>query len=138
MACQVKRDNKGAIRKVEDSNGNESQLFNYINTLPHIQSKEQALEIYNESLKNQKDNSTLTKQEEDTDPSFQTIYQALKKGDTLEQAAKQNDLYLEEIEVGKDLLGKGDENTVYGEGNGYVTKVNNLSMHESPMEFMHR
>jgi len=51
MSCQVKRDNKGKIIKVLDPKGNESKLFNQIAKLPHVESLEQAVEIYDEILK---------------------------------------------------------------------------------------
>jgi hypothetical protein len=138
MSCRIKTNKKGQITKVEDAQGESSVLFNYILKLPHVKSAEQALEVYQEALKKTEDNSKLSKDEMESDFTFQAIYNSLLEGDTLEQAAKQNDLYVEDVQDGKELIGKGDENVVYDNNDGTVTKVNNLSMHDSPMEFFQR
>ena len=138
MSCRIKTNKKGQITKVEDAQGESSVLFNYILKLPHVKSAEQALEVYQEALKKTEDNSKLSKDEMESDFTFQAIYNSLLEGDTLEQAAKQNDLYIEDVQDGKELIGKGDENVVYDNNDGTVTKVNNLSMHDSPMEFFQR
>lgn len=54
MTCRVKRDNKGNIVQVLDSQNRESKLFNEISKLPHIESLEDALVLYDEVLKNNK------------------------------------------------------------------------------------
>lgn len=51
MACKIIRNNKGKIVKVLDSNGKESKVFKQIAQLPHVESLEQALDIYDEFLK---------------------------------------------------------------------------------------
>lgn len=49
--CKITRDSQGKIIKVLDANGNESQVFNSIAKLPHVESLEQAVQIYDEILK---------------------------------------------------------------------------------------
>jgi len=68
MSCQVKYNKDNTIKTVFDQNGNESVLFNQIATLPHVKSKEAALEIYKQTLKNfdTKDkNNTFEKNKQD-------------------------------------------------------------------------
>lgn len=49
--CKITRDSKGKIIKVLDQNGNESKVFNKIASFPHVESLEQAVQIYDEILK---------------------------------------------------------------------------------------
>lgn len=46
MACNIEYNQKGRISKVNKSNGEESKLFNEIASLPHVNTLEDALEIY--------------------------------------------------------------------------------------------
>lgn len=55
MGCQIIKNNKGEISYVLDRNGKESVLFNELAYLPHINSKEEALEIYKQSYKDEID-----------------------------------------------------------------------------------
>lgn len=48
MACRINRNSKGKIIKVLDSKGKESKLFNDIAKIPHVESLEQAVDIYTE------------------------------------------------------------------------------------------
>ena len=55
MSCSIIRNTEGKIIKVLDPNtGKESKIFNQIAELPHIESLEQAVEVYNEILKTDK------------------------------------------------------------------------------------
>lgn len=51
MPCRIVKDNNGKIIKVLDFNGKESKTFNKIASLPHVESLEQALGIYDEVSK---------------------------------------------------------------------------------------
>lgn len=49
--CRITRDNRGNIIRVLNPQGKESKLFNQIAELPHVESLEQAVVIYEEILK---------------------------------------------------------------------------------------
>ena len=51
MSCQVTYNKDGSIKKVLDSNGNESKLFIAISKLPVVKSLQEALDIYKQTYK---------------------------------------------------------------------------------------
>ncbi|MFT6125729.1 MAG: hypothetical protein ACJAVA_000170 [Flavobacteriaceae bacterium] len=82
--CKITRDSQGKIIKVLDSNGNESKVFNNIAKLPHVESLEQAVQIYDEILKaNFKpvDRYTLPKSQEE-------VYSLMKESEEISSMLK--------------------------------------------------
>lgn len=91
MSCQITRDNNGKIIKVLDPSGKESKVFNEIAKLPHVENLEQAVEIYNEFLKaNPIQNSISVEQgvtiskTDSSNPSFEDMLDIKMDGGILE------------------------------------------------------
>lgn len=121
MSCRIIRDNNDQIIKVlePNSNGKESKVFNEIAQLPHVESLDQAADIYNEILKN----ATDSREPSSAESSFviksgDTIYDSFK--DALEQTEEKTIDIVSNGTVVATMPSTVDERTLPGAINSFI------------------
>jgi hypothetical protein len=94
MSCQITYNEDGSIRRVNTPNGEESRLFNQISKLPHVESLEEALEIYKNKYKDGVSDEAPLNFVSDRGGNFSSFRESLLDSDSGEIVVQSSDLEL--------------------------------------------
>ena len=117
MSCKIKYNRNGTISSVSDLSGNESTLFKQIANFPFIESKEEALEIYKQTLSTDNEVEPVLKFKADGEI-YETYKEALKTGEDIQVGIDSETSFKNLISVPNNQ----DPNTLQGFINRYISE----------------